>query len=482
MAKSCGATQPGADRFSYPLNLVSAKTMPIFEQIVREGKYFVIKDFSFKKELAELMRNAFLEAVDRVSGEETGRLVRRAGLSQMHKFIDPDHVIDLQDLASQLLKTPMLRYTGRFAQEMLGMNDDFYLDIMTIARIKTPFEFARKSSMSYLDYSRKKGRTEFKRDPALTYGYHRDLPFPSWAHGPHSDTYFGHSYDGINLWWSVDGVTEENGMVFYPQIICDDGIPVLEEPPYLGPGVPMPLPRFFNLGAGDVIAFNSDTLHATRVNLSDVTRVSYSTRLNPWKPRFDQKNFRQVKLWIHSRELKKLDEGGRYKLPDNEACHKISNAPGELPREDLEILVVPKEDPGNLEGKKGSTYQTHYSCERKVIECGLEFKPETALSICNSSEISESEKVLVRFANNMQFVLARVEGKLTAINSKCPHLGYDLIDGAHEGSTLICPGHGIAFDLCTGKSRSDLFQLAVFPIREEQGRVIVEVSRKKPTR
>lgn len=52
-----------------------------------------------------------------------------------------------------------------------------------------------------------------------------------------------------------------------------------------------------------------------------------------------------------------------------------------------------------------------------------------------------------------QIVLCRVEGKLYALDSRCPHEGGRISDGPLlEGKHAMCPLHNYKFDPRTGKS------------------------------
>ena len=201
-------------------------------------------------------------------------------------------------------------------------NHDFLMDLMVITRIHFPIEFAIRSSQSYLDYSKERGRTSFKIDPSLTAGYHNNLPF-AWSHGPHSDSWFGHSYDGINLWWAYDGVTDENGVTLYPDHVGLDlvDLDVIKEPPYVNKEVSVGVPYVPNLKKGEILAFNSELLHGTRVNTSNKTRISISTRINPYLPKFNKDVFRFVKLWAYSSNINLLEKEER--LPSIEDSHRI---------------------------------------------------------------------------------------------------------------------------------------------------------------
>jgi nitrite reductase/ring-hydroxylating ferredoxin subunit len=47
-------------------------------------------------------------------------------------------------------------------------------------------------------------------------------------------------------------------------------------------------------------------------------------------------------------------------------------------------------------------------------------------------------------------VLANANGRITALDDRCPHFGASLADGQIEGELLVCPWHGREFDLRTG--------------------------------
>ena len=49
-----------------------------------------------------------------------------------------------------------------------------------------------------------------------------------------------------------------------------------------------------------------------------------------------------------------------------------------------------------------------------------------------------------------EILIARVEGKYYAAQSKCPHFGGDLSKGKLEGTTVTCPRHGSQLNLTDG--------------------------------
>jgi len=50
-----------------------------------------------------------------------------------------------------------------------------------------------------------------------------------------------------------------------------------------------------------------------------------------------------------------------------------------------------------------------------------------------------------------EILLMKLEDGYYAIDNKCTHMGGSLYDGNLEGNTIVCPRHGSAFDVRTGK-------------------------------
>ena len=68
------------------------------------------------------------------------------------------------------------------------------------------------------------------------------------------------------------------------------------------------------------------------------------------------------------------------------------------------------------------------------------------------------------------------QGQMFATQASCPHRDGPLFDGLRGGCTLICPLHGMRFDLTTGRSADPKLSLETYPVRlDEQGRVLVEL-------
>lgn len=73
--------------------------------------------------------------------------------------------------------------------------------------------------------------------------------------------------------------------------------------------------------------------------------------------------------------------------------------------------------------------------------------------------------------------VADLGGTLHAVDDRCSHRGCSLAEGSVDGSSLVCPCHGAAFDLTTGQALSGpaTEPVAVVPVRELDGSIEVSL-------
>ncbi|HEV8481283.1 MAG TPA: nitrite reductase small subunit NirD [Candidatus Eisenbacteria bacterium] len=76
----------------------------------------------------------------------------------------------------------------------------------------------------------------------------------------------------------------------------------------------------------------------------------------------------------------------------------------------------------------------------------------------------------------------KVDGKLYALDGKCPHRGGPLGFGdVIEGQRVMCPWHAWSFDLQTGACDvAPLESVRTFPVRVEDGQVVIEIDLPEP--
>jgi 3-phenylpropionate/trans-cinnamate dioxygenase ferredoxin subunit len=100
-----------------------------------------------------------------------------------------------------------------------------------------------------------------------------------------------------------------------------------------------------------------------------------------------------------------------------------------------------------------------------------------------ADELKNGEKKKVILENNV-ILLTNLNGTYYALDNKCPHMGGSLADGTLEGTSVVCPRHGTAFDVRTGEvtKNGKLAFISVkttsartYPVRVEDGDVLVGI-------
>ena len=73
-------------------------------------------------------------------------------------------------------------------------------------------------------------------------------------------------------------------------------------------------------------------------------------------------------------------------------------------------------------------------------------------------------------------IVTQVDGELVAVPGVCPHEDVALWEGELHGPMLVCPGHGYAFDVRTGRCQHDAgLLLRRYPITLIDGEVWVDL-------
>ena len=283
---------------------------PVLESLLERGEMLVLREEAGVREAWEEVHGQLLEAIGVVAGTAGRTRVARDGLGILHEVLPPGEIGALRDEVMPRVRATLFDTTCRVAREVLGIEDSFFVDDYTILRVNYPYEVALKAPMDAENPGIGRVSSAARRDaPAKVVdpvydpkGYHRDQPPAAWAHGPHLDTWTGHSRDGVNLWWAIGDVVAEHSMFFYPELF---GVPLAPDPRslYLRAGRPLPRPTPAPLAAGELLVFNPEVLHGTHLNVSGLTRVAASTRINANEPAFDPTCFYAREFWHASGDL-----------------------------------------------------------------------------------------------------------------------------------------------------------------------------------
>lgn len=98
------------------------------------------------------------------------------------------------------------------------------------------------------------------------------------------------------------------------------------------------------------------------------------------------------------------------------------------------------------------------------------------VKVANTDEILPGQAKLIDLGGN-EIALFNVGGEFHAIDNTCTHVGGPLCEGEISGSEVICPWHGAAFDITTGRAVGPPAIEAVnhYNLRIDGGNIEIEV-------
>jgi nitrite reductase/ring-hydroxylating ferredoxin subunit len=384
-------------------------------------------------------------AVAEIRGPAAAAELRRLGLERLHEVIDARDIAALRDRVLGRLRQPLLKMAVAVGRDFIGWSGDFFVDDYLILRINFPYEVARRADPAAenpgLGRLSESVRALFQArktiDPLYDpRSYHRGHPPAAWVHGPHRDSWVGHSREGRNVWWAIGDVPAEAGFVRYPSLT---GVNLPRDPRTLclRDGYPLPKPDGLSLRAGEMLVFDPEVLHGTHLNTSGVTRVVVTMRLDAGPPAFDPGCFYAFEFWRRAHDI----EQGR-----DVVLH--------LRREEhLSPMVEVTPDPprGALPLGQGT------------------FDPTSGIWRGRLEGETEPARRGIVTAGGRRVLVARTDDGLRAYDAACPHYGRDLADGGSDGDTLYCPACGVRFDLRTGTSGCPSLTLHALRVWESDG-------------
>ena len=440
------ATQPVAKSIAEPV----ADIMPTRGLWLRQP----IDSVAHQKDLHAAIVAAIVEAVAKLKGEEAAATVRTEGLEVLHRVLGSVDLGLVRDHVLDHLRNRLLGLAVEVGRTLLGWKGEFYVDDYLILRLNIPYESARKAdalgenpgigriSLSMREIAASRRVKDPRYDPR---SYHKGHPPAAWAHGPHLDSWAGHSRDGLNIWWAMCDVPAEASMVLYPQL-SGQALPCDRRTLYLEQNYPLPSPTFVPLKSGEMLVFDPEILHGTHLNVTDRTRVAVSLRLNANKPTFDPDCFYAREFWRTASDI----EAGRF----DQVLH--------LKREDNLGPPVPAVADNNP-----------CICSPEVVQADVK---DGAAWIVRGTPLADGERIVAVLPESRRLLVARTEGRLSAVDASCPHYGVDLSFGGQAAGKIFCPACAVAYDLRDGSSSSESLSLGCYRVREDGGIVVIDLS------
>ncbi|WP_020398840.1 Rieske (2Fe-2S) protein [Kordiimonas gwangyangensis] len=96
-------------------------------------------------------------------------------------------------------------------------------------------------------------------------------------------------------------------------------------------------------------------------------------------------------------------------------------------------------------------------------------------------ELRERGRAVLK-VKGRQIALFETDGKLFAINNRCPHEGYPLVEGSlKKGCQLACNWHGWTFDLASGKALQGRDAVKTYAVTRVRGDILIDLAPEDPS-
>ena len=97
------------------------------------------------------------------------------------------------------------------------------------------------------------------------------------------------------------------------------------------------------------------------------------------------------------------------------------------------------------------------------------------VKLASQSDLPAADEVKEFPCGEKTFCVANVDGEICAMDNVCLHQGGPLGQGVIEGGKVICPWHAWEWDPKTGEGPAPGAKLAVYPVKIENGDVMVDL-------
>ena len=423
---------------------------------VTKVQYKIISNYFNKAEFIEKSNQAIYESINDIAGKNIMQKVKSDGLDKMHLHFNVDYTPFLEFALMKKFNEIMYKQIFYVGKNNLFINKKniFYIDKTMNYRIIYPFSVSVKSRLKrkvyrllnlknltnpeteILNAQKNKNKYKLTKADINKLRYFKNLPHPSCGHGPHRDTWFGHTFDALNLWWSIAGVNTKTGMTIYPDVNNHE-LDHIPDPSYVLPNQYLGKPKTIGLKDGNLLIFDPEILHATKLNTSNQTRIVFSGRINRIKPSFyNRKGAPEFAHWLLSEDVEKdqFNKTHYFFRKDNS-------------------IVKPKRKKLN-------------KTKWLEIKINKQFKNQSKFKLIKKTALNKKKFYKIKF-KNVTLCMFFLKNDVRIFNIKCPHLQADLSDGYFNKNHVICPGHQLTFNLRNGKSTCNNFKIKLYKVKIE---------------
>ena len=372
-------------------------------------------DYSDEK-IRDLVENSIWEFVRQNANLNAPEKMAR--LIDLHKYLEVDLIDDCSTYVKSEIQLEMMQWAYHVCVERLGFAEQFFLDREIYVRINFPFEIANKGKLS----------RETHPNHRLT-AYNIGRPKATWSHGPHKDSWYGHSHTAINFWFSICGTNFESTMNLFPNEAYK-ATAYNEKTMYASYDHKLTEEVGLELAPGENLIFDPELLHSTRINTSTETRVVLTIRVSDDEPIFSDSIKHDVyDLWVSS------DSVSRGDLVSFKVGKRIPIS--DYPKNNLKLDAHTFDTEKSLSDDTEQFERSEFNVEDDVI-FELIFEDGSCLGVWH-------------------------DGSLFKFGKFCPHIGAPLIGGTFDPNKLVvkCPAHGAEFCIKSGRSRCSALRLRV---------------------
>ena len=419
--------------------------------------YRLFRTHADQSRIVSATQKAFLDGIEMFAGRECRERCEKAGLGKLHLFYPPEYVGLLEAYVNEQVKRIAIEWTAAIGRHDVGFQGEFLVQDLLIVRVHYPHGHlgkpttgaTRQPSLRHrIRYGLASNLERIKdsytspsafRLPGHVLKYVQQrrkraaLPLPYRCHASHMDSWLGQPTTSLSVWLGISGLDQHNGLCIYPDTM-GVALPV-DASKFLGSGFLLPQPLRPEIHDGDLFVFCTDMLHSSQLNVSDKTRIALTTRIDPGTPVFSDESLWFIERW-YSGESILAGQWRRVKVSADRRVPKLTPTP-----------------------------QTGRSIDLPTV-----FKDGQEYRVASSDQIREDQAFTVQFQNT-RIMIVRTKGALKAMSALCPHAGYRMDDGFHDSCKVICPGHGLEFDIQTGESALKRYRLESFPVVERDGAV-----------
>ncbi|MCW3982863.1 MAG: Rieske (2Fe-2S) protein [Candidatus Bathyarchaeota archaeon] len=96
------------------------------------------------------------------------------------------------------------------------------------------------------------------------------------------------------------------------------------------------------------------------------------------------------------------------------------------------------------------------------------------LQLIDLTELEEGKMKLVKF-HGTPLLIIKQNSQVFVVDNRCPHMACGLSGGHIEETAIVCPCHGLRFNLEDGYDQNGSFQLTVYPVKIEAGKIWIKI-------